>query len=58
MDDRTPGWQTASLFGSAPALKYADLISSNGTENVYEYQYVIPSTFDDSLPEQYKGIYG
>lgn len=58
MDDRIPDWQTASLFGSAPALNYADLISSNNGENIYEHTFVIPETFDGNLPDKYKGIYG
>jgi len=59
MDDRISDWQTLSLFGSVPALNYAKLVSSNSNnENVYEYTFTVPSTFRDSLPAQYKEIYG
>lgn len=58
MDDRIPDWQTLSLFGSSPALNYAKLISSNGNENIYEYSFTAPKTFNDSLPKQYQNIYG
>ncbi|MDO8514556.1 MAG: hypothetical protein Q7S50_03370 [bacterium] len=58
MDDRIPDWQTHSIFGSSPVLQYARLVSSNGTENVYEYLYTVPSTFNASLPPQYQNIYG
>jgi hypothetical protein len=57
-DDRIPGWQTRSFFGSVPALNYSKLISSNGSENIYEYRFTVPSNFNDSLPAQYKNIFG
>ena len=58
MDDRIPNWQTLSLFGSVPALNYATLVSSTSIENVYQYTFTIPSSFDGTLPPQYQGIYG
>jgi len=57
-DDRTPGWQTESFFGSSPVLRYAKLVSSNGTENVYEYTFTVPQNFNSSLPSQYQNIFG
>jgi len=58
MDERTPGWQTRSEFGGDNPLKYAKLISSNNNENIYEYTFKVPASFDATLPSQYKGIYG
>lgn len=58
MDDRIPGWQTRSFFGSAPVLNYATLVSSNGSENIYEYNFVVPSNFNSTLPEHYRNIFG
>ena len=58
MDDRIADWQTLSLFGSSPALNYAKLISSNGSENVYEYSFIAPPTFNSTLPKHYQNIYG
>lgn len=58
MDDRIPDWQTLSLFGSVPALDHATLVSSAGNRYVYEYSFVAPATFNDSLPPQYQNIYG
>jgi hypothetical protein len=58
MDDRIPDWQTLSLFGSSPALNFAQLVSSSGTENVYQYTFTAPSTFNSTLPPQYQNIYG
>ncbi len=58
MDDRTPGWQTRSFFGSSPALNDATLVSSTGNEQVYEYKFVVPQNFNTSLPAQYQNIFG
>jgi hypothetical protein len=59
IDDRTPGWQIGYFSaGNAPVLNFAKLISSNGVENTYEYSRTIPHDFDESLPAQYKGIFG
>src|SRR5690606_9370510 len=58
MDDRIPDWQTVSLFGSVPALNHATLVSSQGNQHTYEYSFVIPETFNGTLPPQYQNIYG
>lgn len=57
-DTRTPGWITRSLFGAVPAQNHARLVATDGDKSTFEYAFVVPANFDDSLPSQYKGIFG
>ena len=58
MDDRISDWTLKSYFGASNPLKYAKLISSINNENIYEYSFRVPFSFDNNLPDKYHGIYG
>lgn len=58
MDDRIDDYIAKSLFGTVPALNHARIIASSGDTYTYEYIFIVPDSFDSSLPSRYQGIYG
>jgi hypothetical protein len=58
MDDRIPGWQANSLFGSSPALEYTEMTELSKDEYLYEYTFTVPENFNTSLPDKYQDVYG
>jgi hypothetical protein len=55
-DARVSSQSAQSLFGLAPILNYATLVSSNGSEKIYQYTWTIPYGFNFLPPNQ--GLFG
>jgi hypothetical protein len=56
-DERTYEWDTRCYQHGDP-IQFASLLSVNDSESVFEYTFVIPESFDSTLPAYFKGIYG